>query len=176
MKKIDTTKWKEFLLRDFFDFQLSLGDNKANELPDGEIPLVSSGAFNNGIVKRIAHGDGKSEMFQGNLITIDMFGKAFYQEVPFYAVSHGRVNILSPKFQMTPNIAKFICSVIDSSFGRRYAFQEMCSQKELLNEQINLPIDSLGKPNWEYMEQYMQSVEIRVNASVSALNALLGGG
>lgn len=158
-RKIDTTYWKEFALSAIFDIVLSKGDIQAKKMKEGDIPLVSSGKFNNGICAHIAEGDGKAEMFDGNVITTDMFGKSYYQSKPFYAVSHGRVNILIPRFKLSQYIALYLISVLDSSFGSRYSFTGMCSQSQLKQEKILLPATPVGEPDWRYMEMYMRGVE-----------------
>ena len=110
---LNVDEWKKFKIKDFFKVELAKGDIKLGEVDNGDIPLVSSGESNNGIVGYIDEvGDGKSEIFPANRITVDMFGNAFYQDEPFYAVSHGRVNILNPKFNLTRNIGLFISTII----------------------------------------------------------------
>ena len=160
--KIDISNWGEFPLIELFDFYLSKGDNQAQKLDEGEIPLVSSGSFNNGICKYIDKGDGISELFEGNLITIDMFGQPFYQNNPFYSVSHGRVNILKPKFHINEYIGLFIVSVMQKMYYEKYGFATMCSQTKLKKECIKLPINSEGNPDWLYMENYMKALETKV--------------
>ena len=83
MKKIDTTGWEKFELSSLFDVVLSKGDIQAQLTPEGDIPLISSGKFNNGVCKHISEGDGKAQIFEGNVITTDMFGKSFYQSEKF---------------------------------------------------------------------------------------------
>ena len=110
---LNVDEWKKFKIKDFFKVELAKGDIKLGEVDNGDIPLVSSGESNNGIVGYIDEvGDGKSEIFPANRITVDMFGNAFYQDEPFYAVSHGRVNILNPKFNLTRNIGLFISTIL----------------------------------------------------------------
>ena len=87
-----------------------------------------------------------------------MFGKAFYQKNPYYAVSHGRVNILTPKFAITENIGLFMVSVIEAASGEKYEFNEMCTGTKLSNDVVRLPVTSNGDPNWDFMESYMQTV------------------
>ena len=171
MPKIDTSSWGEFPLIELFDFYLSKGDNQAQKLDEGEIPLVSSGSFNNGICKYIDKGDGISELFEGNLITIDMFGQPFYQNNPFYSVSHGRVNILKPKFHINEYIGLFIVSVLQKMYYEKYGFTTMCSQTKLKKEYIKLPITKDNKPDWQYMEDYMRNIEVRVSDSISKLES-----
>lgn len=170
-RKIDTIYWKEFALSAIFDIVLSKGDIQAKKMKEGDIPLVSSGKFNNGICAHIAEGDGKAEMFDGNVITTDMFGKSYYQSKPFYAVSHGRVNILIPRFKLSQYTALYLISVLDSSFGSRYSFTGMCSQSHLKQEKILLPATPAGEPDWRYMEMYMRGVEAITKEKISLLTS-----
>ena len=171
MGKVDICSWGEFPLIELFDFYLSKGDNQAQKLDEGEIPLVSSGSFNNGICKYIDKGDGISELYDYGLITIDMFGQSFYQNKPFYAVSHGRVNILKPKFEINEQIGLFIASVMQKMYYEKYGFATMCSQTKLKKECIKLPINSQGEPDWVYMEDYMRNLETTVSDSLTKLQS-----
>ena len=168
-QKIDTTYWKEFEINTLFEIVLSKGDIQAKRMNEGNIPLVSSGKFNNGICMHISEGDGKAEIFEGNVITIDMFGKSYYQANPFYAVSHGRVNILTPLFKLNQHIAMFLVSVFDTSFPNRYSFTGMCNQTQLKKEKILLPATPAGEPDWRYMEMYMRGVEAIAKEKISLL-------
>lgn len=172
MIKIDVTNWKSFPLSEMFVIKLSKGDIQAKKMCEGDIPLVSAGKFNNGICKYIEKGDGRSEIFKGNIITIDMFGKSFYQAQPFYAVSHGRVNILLPKFELNKTIALFIVSVLDSTFLAKYSFSGMCNQTELTKTKIKLPVDSTGSPDYVYMEKYMEHIMEKQRANLLVLQSL----
>ena len=153
---LDSVEWREFRIKDLFELRLSKGDNQANLLDEGDMPLVSSGLNINGISKFIKEGDGKSELFDGNILTVDMFGKAFYHEYNFFSVSHGRINMLIPKFKMTKFMAVFIVAEIDKNFSNVFSYNRMCSQKRLCSSKILLPIDSNGNPNWQFMEDYIK--------------------
>ena len=122
---ISRIKWKKFKLIDLFELHLAKGDLQPKKLENGDIPLVSAGMTNNGIVMNIKEGDGKSEKFNSNVITIDMFGKAFYQNKDFFAVSHGRVNILKPKFELNSYIGLFLVSVFDKKLIGDFSFSKM---------------------------------------------------
>lgn len=160
---LDSVEWGEFRIKDLFELHLSKGDNQANLLDEGNIPLVSSGLNINGISKFIREGDGKSELFDGNILTVDMFGKAFYHEYNFFSVSHGRINILIPKFEITKFIAIFIVAEIDKNFSNVFSYNRMCSQKRLRSSKILLPIDYKGRPNWQFMEDYVKQ-EMKVQS------------
>lgn len=164
---IDTKKWKEFPIVDLFDVVLSSGDNQAKLLEDGDIPLVSSGKnLGNGICKYIKQGDGKSEIFNSNTITVDMFGKAYYQERDYFAVSHGRVNILLPKFNLNKNIGLFIVAVLDKRLEDVFPYGEMCNQSQLKKQKIPLPICDNNSPDWVFMNKYMSKVYSQVKELV----------
>lgn len=156
--------WRKFPLKSLFDIVLSDGDNQAKLLEEGDIPLVSAGASNNGICKYIKTGDGISHIFDGNVITIDMFGKAFYQPHKFYAVSHGRVNILKPlengeyELKLNKYIAMFLITVMEERFRDDYSYGEMCNNTSLSKEEIYLPINCNGLPDWDVMEKYIKEL------------------
>lgn len=153
---LNVENWKEFRLGDFFDVCLSSGDLKIDDCEHGQIPLVSSGATNNGIVGYIDEkGDGKAQIFNANSITVDMFCNAFYQSEKFYAVSHGRVNILIPKFKCNLQIGLFICAIIQKE-QFKYSYGRAVYSAELARMLIKLPSSKDGNPDWKFMEQYIK--------------------
>lgn len=167
--------WKEFKLGELFKLELSKGDLQPKKLEEGNIPLVSAGNFKNGIVMNIKNGDGKAEKFSKNVITIDMFGKAFYQNTDFYAVSHGRVNICVPKFALNFHIGLFLVSVIDANLNTKFGFNKMCSQSRLEQERILLPIDSKGQPHFTLMESFIKELKEEYTEKLIAYYTSGGG-
>lgn len=159
---LNTSNWKPCKISDLFDVELSKGDLKQGEQNIGKIPLVSSGSRNNGVVDRIdAEGDGKSQIFPAGTITVDMFCKAYYQPVSYYAVSHGRVNILKPKFKLTPNIALFICCLINYE-AYRFCYGRGVYSSVISDLEIKLPVDVFSKPDWVVIEQYMDALTVNL--------------
>lgn len=155
---LDFSRWRHFKIADLFCVELAKGDIKLDEVERGNIPLVSSGETNNGIVGYISeNGDGRSELFPARCITIDMFGNAFYQNCPFYAVSHGRVNILKPKFNLTSSVGIFITSIIKQE-QYKFSYGRAVYSKEAEEMDIILPTTATGNPDWEYMENYIKSL------------------
>lgn len=153
---LNIDKWKEFKIGDLFDVELSKGDIKLDDMSVGDIPLVSSGETNNGVVGYIdKNGDGKAEIFSDNRITVDMFCNVFYQDTPFYAVSHGRVNILNPKFGLTKNIGLFIATIIKQE-QYKYSYGRAVYSNVIANMVIKLPVTREGTPDWQFMENYIK--------------------
>lgn len=169
MGKIDTSGWKEFRIGDLFEACLSKDDIQPKDFVEGKIPLVSSGKENNGIIAFVE--DKKARLWEANTLTIDMFGKVFYQENPYFAVSHGRVNILLPKISMTKGCLQFMGCAIEKVTLQKYAFNEMCTGTKVLKDNIKLPATPDGDPDWAYMESYMANLEAKVADSLTLLQA-----
>lgn len=151
-------QWGFFKVKDFFKVELSKGDIKLDEMESGTVALVSSGETNNGVVGYIdKKGDGKAEVFPPNRITIDMFGNAFYQSEPFYAVSHGRVNILTPKFNLTKGIGLFISSLIRQE-QYKYSYGRAVYRGVAEEMDIRIPATQSGEPDWKWIESYIRSL------------------
>lgn len=155
--KICDASWKEIEIGELFECLLSKGDIKEELALEGDVPLVSSGSTNNGIVKYIdSFGDGKALMFEGNCLTLDMFCNCFYQPKNFFAVSHGRINILKPKFNMNLYTGLFIATVIDRqkylfSYGRA-VYSSVANKIK-----IKLPCKN-GQIDLDFMENFMKSL------------------
>lgn len=159
MAKINVIGWKTFKLRDLFEILLAKGDIQPQQISDGEIPLVSAGNENNGIMTMIdTAGDGVSEVFPAGCISVSMFGRAFYQADAFYAVSHGRINVLKPIYQVSYKQGLFIASCLNQVFAHKFDYASMCTQKKLMSESISLPATPDGQPDWAYMDAYMGEV------------------
>lgn len=155
---MDTSKWDWFYLGQIFDVKLTEGDIMADRVDEGPVPLVSSGGTNNGIVKYICEeGDGIAKKFPGNTITIDMFCHAYYQKTNYFAVGHGRVNVLLPKFKMNQYVAMYIVSVLNKEqFKYSYGRAVYSSVAEKIR--IKLPVDKKRKPDWVFMEKYVKKM------------------
>lgn len=155
---LDISDWKEFKIKDLFDVSLSKGDLKLDSCVSGDIPLISSGETNNGCVGFIdSEGDGKAVIFKSNKITVDMFCNVFYQSTPFFAVSHGRVNILTPKFLMNKYIGLFIATLINKE-KFRFTYGRAVYSNVISELTIALPTVSQGNPDWQFMENYIKSL------------------
>ena len=156
---VDTSAWKAFKVGDLFDVLLAKGDIQPNLVGDGDVPLVSAGTADNGIVATISgKGDGISEVFPAGCLTVSMFGTAFWQTETFYAVSHGRVNVLMPKCRVSDMVGLFLTSAVNACFNGEYDYSTMCTRKRLLDTTVTLPATLDGAPDWAYMEQYMKDV------------------
>ena len=160
---IDMYDWSYFSIEDLFNVELATGDIKAGECLPGEIPLISSGTLNNGVVEYIDEiGDGVSNMFTGNKITVDMFGQSFYQPNDFFSVSHGRVNVLNPKNENFNKFHGLFISTIINNEKYRFSYNRACYSGVIEKLKIKLPstTNESGEVvvDWDIIEQFMKSL------------------
>lgn len=167
-KKIDVSGWGEFKVGDLFDVYLSKDDIQPKHLQEGDTPLISSGKEKNGIVAYIT--DDNAKLWDSNTLTVDMFGKVFYQNAPYYCVSHGRVNILYPKTKLNEKVLQFVASVIEQVSANKYDFTDMCTAGKIKNDVLLLPVTSAGTPDWDYMERYMSKMEEKAKKRLERLS------
>lgn len=172
MNQIDINSWGSYRLDDLFDFHLSKDDFQPKNLVYGSTPLISAGKEKNGIASYVK--DDIAKKWDSGSITVDMFGKAFYQNTPFFCVSHGRVNILTPKKPISSNVGLYLACVIETVASKKYQFSEMCTGRKLREDIIKLPIDNNGKPDWQYMEEYMKNIESEVTSKIDKFQMILG--
>lgn len=156
--ELNVNTWQSFKINDLF--KVEKGVEIISNTENGNIPLISSTATNNGITKYI--NDGKL-LFSKNKITVasnGSVGETFYQNTNFYATAD--VNILTPKFNMNQFIALFLVSIIRNEkykfdYGRKWG------KSRMENSIIKLPIDKNNKPNFIFMENYIKSLNYSKN-------------
>ena len=153
--KIDT--WQEYRLGDLFE--IKKGKRLTSEdQTEGTTPYIGAIDSNNGIANKI----GQKAIHSGNTISLSYngsVGEAFYQPVPFWATDD--VNVLYFRaengVQFNLFIGLFICSVLKKekyrfSYGRKWTLENM--NKTV----IKLPTDKGNLPDWDFMEQYINSL------------------
>lgn len=153
--------WKWLKISELFDVVLSAGDLQLENCEPGNTPLVSSGEANNGVIGFISEdGDGIAKKFPSNTITIDMFCHAFYHPYEYYAVSHGRVNILLPRFSINKEIALFICTLINRE-RYKYSYGRAVYSNVAANMKIKLPTNANGDIDFKWIEEYIHSLHYK---------------
>lgn len=157
---LNTQSWHPFVLKELFTIHKGKRLTKANMIK-GTIPYIGSTDSNNGITAYI----GQAAIHQANTISLSYdgsVGEAFYQPAPFWATD--AVNVLYPKFEMTPEIAMFICTVIRQekyrfNYGRKWHLERM---RESV---IRLPVTIEGTPDFNFMERYIKTLPYSSNVS-----------
>lgn len=146
-------QWREFEIQKLFDVKKGKRLTKANMRP-GPVRFIGAIDSNNGVScfvdKAIHEGGTLTVNYNGNGVA-----EAFYQAEPFWASDD--VNVLYPKFVMSPAIGLFIATVIRQekyrfSYGRKWHLERMRTST------IHLPATLTGEPDLAFMETYMQTL------------------
>lgn len=165
MKKIDTTSWGAISLGELFDIKKGSRLTK-QDMIDGTINYIGATAFNNGITAKIGNTE---NIHPAGTLTVTYngsIGQTFYQENPFWATDD--VNVLYPKFKMDKYIALFIAPLI-KVVGKNYAYTDKWQIEDMKKSLIKIPVDSSGQPDWEYMSEYMQNIELKAQNAVKQI-------
>lgn len=155
---LSDVQWKPFRYDEIFE--IKKGQRIVNSrVKQGKTRCIRPIDKNNGVDNYIDIKPNHSE----NTITVNYngsVGEAFYQPKPYFALDD--VNVLYPlNFKLNIFIGMFLITLIRKekyrfNYGRKWKLERM---KESI---IKLPVDAQGKPNWQYMEDYIKSLPYSV--------------
>ena len=156
---LEMDNWSWFTLDQLFTITGSQTTKKSDlELEGpGVFPYVTTQTANNG-----AQGMYNLSTEQGGVLTVDsaVVGYCSYQALPFSASDH--VEKLVPKFQMSPQVALFLATIINME-QYRYNYGRKSSQTRLRSTEIKLPTTKSGYPYYEFMDRYMRRLPYSSN-------------
>ena len=149
-----TDQWKPFSLAELFELKKGKRLTKA-QMSAGVTRFIGAIDSNNGVSHHVA----QSPLHPANTMTVNYNGngvaEAFYQDQPYRASDD--VNILYPRFPLTPAIGLFIATLIRQekyrfSYGRKWHLERM------ENSEIRLPVKSDGEPDWTLIERFVATL------------------
>ena len=169
MNKIDTNKWSEFSVEYLFRVlkcSKKVGQKETNE--EGKVPVYSSESLNNGIVgycnlEPTWIVDPKNPLYL-------IFGdhtRTFHIADSSFCVADNVKVLLPLHAEMSVKVLQFISSVWQKEIPNLGYSRHWSAAKKV---RILLPSKD-GVPDWQYMEDYMRNIELRVQSSISAFNA-----
>ena len=170
MKKLDSSAWKNFTIKDLFEVSNSKGIN-ANQVDfNGSTPYISRTDKNNGVVGYID--EDETKLNPGNTIS---FGQdtwtLFYQEKPYF--TGNRVKVLSLKnYELNENIALFLIVCLKKIFS---SFSWGANSKEIdfNNRIISLPVNCKNEPDWEFIDGFIKDYREQVSNKITDLNSIV---
>lgn len=188
MNKVDISDWKDFQISRLFRIS-SPASRSIKTYNEGDVPYVSSGSINNGIISYLEPNEDE-ELEKGNCITVSpLDGSSFYQEDDFLGRGGaGSAISLLYNDNLTRYNALFICTVI-KIMAQKFDYNDALTSDNLKTLKISLPAqkDKNGEfsidvnkqysdegfiPDWDYMEQYMKAIEERAQRRIDILNKL----
>ncbi len=156
-------KWSEFYLRDLFP-RMEAGKSKGlNHLERDDLGISYLGAtnLNNGVLCFVKAVDNLIQ--KGNCIAFirngeGSMGYSVYKAEDFIATSD---MTLAYSEHINKYTGMFITTIADRIRGK-YNFGYKRSATRLAKEVLSLPVTDSGKPDWQFMEEYMRNVESRI--------------
>lgn len=172
--KIKIDSWQKFEISKLFTIKSPTKRNiKTYRI--GNIPYVSSGSINNGIVSYLEPNNNEN-IEKGNCITVSpLDGSSFYQENDFIGRGGaGSAISLLYNENITKHSALFISTIIKIS-AEKFNYNDALTSDNLKFLNIELPIlynedgsyfidkekkysDKGYVPDWDYMENYMKNI------------------
>lgn len=147
--------WGLFPISQLFELKKGKRLTKAQlRTRPGPFPFIGAIDSNNGVAASV-----DTVIHDAGTITVNYNGAgvadSFYQPVPFWASDD--VNVLYPKFKMSPAVALFITTVISKekyrfSYGRKWHLERMHESA------IHLPENHAGEPDFAYMETFIKTL------------------
>ena len=156
---LDEKEWKPIFISSMFELVRGRENNMAM-LEDGDTPLISAKANNNGL-KGFVHNPKK--IIAGQCITLNNDGDggaglAYYQPANMALDSH--VTALVPLIDMSAFVMLFIAKCISGLHGF-FGHGLSISNPRAKRLRIMLPVTDSGEPDYKYMEQYSKNMMLR---------------
>jgi hypothetical protein len=178
MGMIDTTDWGTFTVSQFCEtnkkggkLQVPTGANIPSKDLDenGTTPRITVTGVNNGVFGVFDYIGSKPTDYRvfNNFISVSFLGTVFYQEND--ASLDMKVHCIKPlNVTLNQYTGQFLVSAIKASL-RESSYSDQISSTALPEMEVKLPVDANGNPDWQYMEDYMKSIEVSVCNSLSKL-------
>lgn len=170
---VDIASWKRFHLYDEL-FEIDMGtklDRVKMPQVNPDVNFVGRANTNNGITAQVDSINGLEPYSAGNMTLSlggEYLGSCFVQPDAFYTSQN--VVVLMPKQEMSFAVKQFIATMIFRESRSYYkAFIDELNRHIKTDFSFYLPVDSDGKPDWAYMDEYMSQM---IQASDDALSEL----
>ena len=152
---VDTSNWKEFRIGDLFSSEQNGELKSVQQLSEGNIAVISSSMQEQGIIGYYT----TNEPYE-NQLTIAHIGAGAgfcsYHNYKFNVTCNA--GVLTCKHELNEYTGNFLASVITRHCMQRYDYKNVVTEGKLFAEIIKLPSTSDGKPDWQYMEDYMRKI------------------
>ena len=158
MLSLQDREWAALEIIDYFEPKRGTEKNMA-ALGAGDTPLISARNVGNGVKSFVSVPSARKR--EGHAITLNNDGDggaglAYYQPMAFALDTH--VTELRPKTALSREAMQFAAAAISKQhdiFGHGHSI----SSKRLGLLRAMLPVDASGKPDWQFMEDYIRERE-----------------
>lgn len=155
---LEEIKWNLFQIDKIFDVKRVEG-KPINNYENGNIPYVTTSSENNGITNFVNAIE--SDISKRSAISVDpVGGTTFYHDYDFVGrgFSGSSINLLYNDNLNSLN-SKFVCSAIEKVSKVKASYGLHFNGNRLRSAKILLPSEENGNPNWQYMTDFIKSLE-----------------
>lgn len=155
---LEEKEWKGFLIDDLFKINIgkNIDGNKIDKI-NGQIPYITRKESNNALDGFINFDDDFLNKVHPVITVGNETAEPFVQNFKFYTGT--KVNIMKSKVSLNRYSLSFISTSL-KMHKSKYSYSYTINSTRLKKQNILLPINSAGTPDYEYMEQYMQYQEL----------------
>ncbi len=148
-------EWKVFRIEEITE-KINIAKSKNyGDLKKGDTVFIGRQENNNGIQGYVdCECCEKKDCITVSMVATRM--KAFWQSYDF-ATSQNILILRNKKYNKY--IALFICCVLNNYLLPKYGYGNPVKVSTFPKEKIMLPVNNLGEPDYEYMEQYIKNME-----------------
>ena len=164
--KLSDREWKEFEIQDLFN-SFTGGDLIISETLQGDIPIASHTAENNGICMYAAEIENRP-LFDHE-ISISLADRGTFhaarQKEDFYIGTRVKALVFKEEELNNNTISKYAIDFIVTVINHerfRFSYGRNCTNG-LDSLIIKLPVNVLGRPDYEFMDNYMKSRPFSIN-------------
>lgn len=181
MKKIDISTWGKYPIEDIlyklelkikkegFDKRIDTSLEKTEEF---SLPLINAKDGNNGIMYY-----GRETDFEYEEMCLDIVQNGAVATGNVYAQIQKTgvlwdAYLVKPKEKISKYALLFLSLVVQKSIKKKFNYDNKAIWDKVKLEQIPLPQDEKGKPDWTYMDKYMKGIEQKAVTTVDSLRVL----
>lgn len=163
---IDISNWKEFklskIIPDIHNAKAYNNSDLMDSDTDDYVLYITRTDSKNGVSRYVANEDYEG-LEEANAITIgDTTATIYFQDRPFIAGPH-IIILRAPWFNKYTGL--FLVSILNMEKDKYPIFGRSFSKDLIRNTKVLLPVDKNGHPDYNYMEEYMKSL----NADVTTI-------
>lgn len=164
---LNFSSWKKFKITDLFNISrgktLTLEDKEEFQ---GSIPCINGSSENNGYLCSLSNemiSKKHWKLFKApalSLVRVGEGGRTFVQDKDFFVADNAFCLELKFKEYLSENILLFLSTILNCD-TYRYSYGRTVTDA-YVNGYINLPTTSTGTPDWNYMDNYIKSLSIKL--------------
>lgn len=164
MLSLSDKKWCPFAMTDLFERFVGgkgKGRNHLTEVTEGGIPYIGATNRNNGVLCFVQSQDDLTALIQpGNCIGFirngdGSAGYAIYKSTPFISTS----DVMYGYARWINKWTGLFFVTAQDQIKSKYSHGHKRSPERLKQDKVMLPVNELGNPDWQFMEDYIRERE-----------------